>query len=86
MKLAIDIGNTSITCGLFEDESTINRFRINEINQLHNHIGNDLSEKVIFLTTPNSTIEIIGISGSGTLFNSSHIYCVLPFCIRICSW
>jgi len=46
MKLAIDIGNTSITCGLFEDESTINRFRINEINQLHNHIGNDLSKKV----------------------------------------
>ena len=44
MKLAIDIGNTSITCGLFEDESTINRFRINEINQLHNHIGNDLSK------------------------------------------
>ena len=47
MKLAIDIGNTSVTCGLFKKKSIIKRFSIESLEELNNKINNINIEKII---------------------------------------
>ena len=47
MKLAIDIGNTSVTCGLFENKSIIKRFNIESLDELNNKINNITIKKII---------------------------------------
>ena len=46
MKLAIDIGNTSVTCGLFQNKSIIQKFNINSIDQLQKNLENINPNKI----------------------------------------
>ena len=58
MKLAIDIGNTSVTCGLFENKSIIKRFNIESLDELNNKINNITIKKIIISSVvPQLTVK-----------------------------
>ena len=45
MKIAIDIGNTSITCGLFKKENLIQKFNTNSKEELKEYLKNVSTHK-----------------------------------------
>tara|TARA_Y100000590_G_C15707951_1_gene1009315 strand:- start:690 stop:1406 length:717 start_codon:yes stop_codon:yes gene_type:complete len=47
MKLAIDIGNTSITCGIFKKNIIIERFNIQSLKSLNKYIDSKNIKKII---------------------------------------
>ena len=60
MKLAIDIGNTSVTCGLFENKSIIKRFNIESLDELNNKINNITIKKIIISSVvPQLTVKYL---------------------------
>ena len=63
MKLVIDIGNTSVTCGLLQNTNIIQKFNINSINVLDKHLENISKNKIekiiISSVVPKLTKEFI---------------------------
>ena len=60
MILAIDIGNTSVTCGLFKNESIIKRFNVNSFEALDNEINSIKIEKIIIASVvPKATKQYV---------------------------
>ena len=61
MKLVVDIGNTSVTCGLFKANLIFKKFHIQSINEFKKFIDNqllfDLEKIIISSVVPNLTME-----------------------------
>ena len=72
MKLAIDIGNTSVACGLFKKNVIIKKFNIKSINDLNNKINDpsflDIKKIIISSVVPLLTSEYL------TYFKNKHDY------------
>ena len=58
MILTLDIGNTSITCGLFDNNSLINRCDFKTLNEFLKFLNNNLNieDAIISSVVPDSTI------------------------------
>ena len=58
MILTLDIGNTSITCGLFDNNSLINRCDFKNLHEFLKFLNNDLNieDAIISSVVPDSTI------------------------------
>ena len=73
MKLAIDIGNTSVACGLFKNAALIKRFNIQSLNQINNYIDNqlftDIHKIIISSVVPSLTNDYINFFKKITIDN-----------------
>ena len=84
MILAIDIGNTSVTCGLFKNESIIKRFNVNSFEALDNEINSIKIEKIIIASVvPKATKQYVDYCKINNYVNNLIDYKSSPLSLKV---